>query len=126
MRLARALSSDSTVNSHVFFIAEEDTAEVMAGAMPPGRAHVVMDTTLMPLLFKNIFSEGEPFALLTPRTWPLPTLSISHIPRSPTSALPLATNAALAGGGSSSSSSSSSPSRSGKSAAASGAQQARL
>ena len=59
MRLARALSSDPGVNSHVFFIAEEDTADVMARAMPPGRAHVVLDTTMMPLLFKNIFSEGE-------------------------------------------------------------------
>jgi hypothetical protein len=38
------------------FIAEERTAEVMKRNMPAGRAHVILDTGEMPLLFKNIFA----------------------------------------------------------------------
>ena len=57
-RLAHALGSNAAVEAHAIFIAEEETAEEIAEAMPPGRAHVVLDTTAMPLLFKNIFSEA--------------------------------------------------------------------
>lgn len=55
-RLAASLTSNPLVNAYVFFIAEEDTAEKIAENMPDGRAHVVLDTGEMPLLFKNIFS----------------------------------------------------------------------
>ena len=54
--LSKALTSDSLVNAFVMFVAEEATANKMKKSMPPGRAHLVLDTTTMPLLFKNIFS----------------------------------------------------------------------
>lgn len=56
--LASALTSDADVNAFAFFIAERDTAEEMKANMPSGRAHVVMDTEALPLLFKNIFSRA--------------------------------------------------------------------
>ena len=53
-----ALTSDSAVNAFAFFIAEEETAETMRANMPAGRAHVVMETEGLPLLFKNIFARA--------------------------------------------------------------------
>jgi hypothetical protein len=57
-RLADALTRDARVNAHMFFIAEEASAQRMQASLPPGRAHVVVDTTSMPLLFKNIFASA--------------------------------------------------------------------
>jgi hypothetical protein len=37
---------------------EEDTAHRMGELMPPGRAHVCMDTTRLPLIFKEIFAHS--------------------------------------------------------------------
>jgi hypothetical protein len=54
--LSKALTADSAVNAFVMFVAEEATARQMQRSMPPGRAHLVLDTSTMPLLFKNIFS----------------------------------------------------------------------
>ena len=58
MNLADALLSDPRVNSYCIFIGEEDTARRMGELMPPGRAHVCMDTTKLPLIFKEIFSHS--------------------------------------------------------------------
>ena len=50
--------SDPRVNSYCIFIGEEETANRMGELMPPGRAHVCMDTTKLPLIFKEIFSHS--------------------------------------------------------------------
>jgi hypothetical protein len=47
--LADALLVDPRVNSYCIFIGEEDTAQRMGELMPPGRAHVCMDTTKLPV-----------------------------------------------------------------------------
>jgi len=56
--LAMALTGEQRVNAHAIFIAEPDVAEEMKTCMPAGHAHLVMDTTGMPLLLKNIFARA--------------------------------------------------------------------
>ena len=72
--LTKVLTSDARVNAFAVFIAEEGTAAkiqvshryhivrflhaVLQAGMPSGRAHVVLDTQEMPLLFKNIFANA--------------------------------------------------------------------
>lgn len=56
--LTKVLTSDARVNAFAVFIAEEGTAAKIQAGMPSGRAHVVLDTQEMPLLFKNIFANA--------------------------------------------------------------------
>ncbi|CAK9040016.1 von Willebrand factor A domain-containing protein 8 [Durusdinium trenchii] len=56
--LAMALTGEVKVNAHAIFIAEPDAAEEMRRCMPQGHAHLVMETSGMPLLLKNIFARA--------------------------------------------------------------------
>ena len=55
--LAKLLSSKSPkVNAFALFIAEKKNAERLRQQMPTGKAHVIMDTSQMPLILKDIFA----------------------------------------------------------------------
>ena len=52
----RLLSRDKSVNSYAIFLASfGDEANKIASALPAGRGHVCMDTSLLPGIFKSIF-----------------------------------------------------------------------
>lgn len=52
------------VHSFIIFIADAHGSKSLTGLLPPGCAHVALDTETLPLVFKNIFTR----ALLTDDT----------------------------------------------------------
>ena len=59
---AKALSSslmfDKRVNAFAIFIAREETAQHLVKSLPAGKAFVVMNTSKLPLIFKQIFTSS--------------------------------------------------------------------
>lgn len=56
--LAQVLTSEKDVNAYAFFIAEPSSAAEIMENMPAGRAHVVLDTSRMPFVLRDIFTKA--------------------------------------------------------------------
>ena len=58
-QLKKALTKDKRVNAHLIFIASMvDEAAKIRDGLPLGKGHVCLDTSLLPLTFKQIFASS--------------------------------------------------------------------
>jgi hypothetical protein len=55
---AQVLLADPLVNAYAIFIASESAALPLTRMLPLGHGHVVTDTSMLPRIFKGIFTEA--------------------------------------------------------------------
>jgi len=56
--LSQAMQINPKVNTYAIFISNDAAAEEMRRSMPPGRGHIVVDTSKLPQLFKEFFTSA--------------------------------------------------------------------